>query len=102
MTSWGETPEVSSSVVMAVASLCALACGTRAEDAEQAKVPASELECPLAVQRTRKRVVSLFRRGLHWLQRMLFDGKMWEHLWLAPEPFPNPPPGLKIVQHAPG
>ena len=36
------------------------------------------------------------RLGIQWLRHLLAHGRLWRRLWLAPEPWPQPPPGLAI------
>lgn len=89
-------------LILAVATLWTLAHGTRAEDAERAGVAPAHLRtpppAPPAVVRPRRRI-GIFRLGLHWLRHLLARGRPWRRLWLAPEPWPDPPPGLLIVIH---
>lgn len=87
-------------LVLAVAMLWVLAYGSRAEDAEQQGVPPAWLRQPLALPAVyRPRRVSVFRRGLYWLQQTLGRGYLWRRLWLAPEPWPDPSPQLCITYH---
>jgi hypothetical protein len=71
-------------LVLAVATLLSLAHGTRAEDARPGA-------------RSGKRPISVFRRGLAWLQERLLRGAACRRLWLAPEPWPNTPPDLVFI-----
>ena len=48
-----------------------------------------------------KRKVSLFRRGIDWLRRLLLKGRLWSRVWLLPEPWPKPKSNLEITYHAP-
>jgi hypothetical protein len=85
-------------LVLAVASLYTLACGTRLEAADEAGVPPARLRrAPAPTLRTRARVVSVFRRGLLGLARRLQQGRLWRCWWLCPEPWPDPPPGLRVL-----
>jgi len=87
-------------LVLAVASLWALAHGTRVEDAHERGLPPARLRAPPAPRvRTRPRRVSLIRLGVQWLRHLLAHGRLWRRLWLAPEPWPQPPPGLAIAVH---
>ena len=47
----------------------------------------------------RPRRISLVRLGIQWLRHLLARGRLWRRLWLAPEPWPQPPPGLAITIH---
>jgi hypothetical protein len=93
-------------LVLAVATLCTLAVGTRAEDADWLGLPPARLRRappPRASSphspRPVPRVLSVFGRGRSWLQRQLLRGPLWRRLWLAPEPWPSPPATLAIRYH---
>src|SRR3954447_4012528 len=87
-------------LVLAVASLTALAHGTRVEDAHARGLPPARLRTPPAPRvRTRPRRIGLMRLGIQWLRHLLAHGRLWRRLWLAPEPWPQPPPGLAIGVH---
>jgi Transposase DDE domain len=87
-------------LVLAVAMLWSLAYGTRAEDAAQQGVPPARLMRPLAaLPRRTPRLVSVFRRGLHWLRYTIARGYLWQRLWLGPEPWPEPSSPLVITYH---
>jgi hypothetical protein len=88
-------------LVLAVASLWTLAHGTRVEDAHAAGRPPAYLRTPPASPRppTNPRRIAVFRLGLQWLRQLLARGRLWCRLWLAPEPWPQPPPGLTITLH---
>jgi hypothetical protein len=90
-------------LVLAVASLTALAHGTRVEDARERGLPPARLRAPPPpAAHTRPRRISLVRLGIQWLRRLLARGRLWSRLWLAPEPWPQPPPGLAITVHGQG
>src|SRR4051812_45457801 len=90
-------------LVLAVASLAALAHGTRVEDARERGLPPARLRAPPASPAgTRPRRISLVRLGIQWLRHLLAHGRLWRRLWLAPEPWPQPPPGLAITVHGQG
>src|SRR4051794_29826752 len=92
-------------LVLAVASLTALAHGTRVEDARERGLPPARLRAPPASRagtRPRPRRISLVRLGIQWLRHLLARGRLWRRLWLAPEPWPQPPPGLAITVHGQG
>jgi Transposase DDE domain len=87
-------------LVLAVATLCTLAHGTRVEDAQRCGLPPGQLRSPAApTALLRPRPISPFRRGLTWLRHLLAQGRLWRRLWLAPEPWPQPPPDLVIMVH---
>jgi Transposase DDE domain len=88
-------------LVLAVATLWVLAYGTRAEDAEVRELPPGRLRKapkPLGGSPAKPRRVSLFARGLTWLREQLHR-RLWSRVWLTPEPWPDPPPGLQITYH---
>ena len=103
--------------VLSVATLLALAYGTRAcpvldtgvEDANERKIAPGNLRKPpkaLAPNhrdpRSRPpRIVSVFRHGVNWLRRLMLKGRLWTRVWLLPEPWPTPKPNLEITCHAP-
>jgi hypothetical protein len=90
-------------LVLAVASLTALAHGTRVEDARERGLPPARLRAPPPpAAHTRPRRISLVRLGIQWLRHLLARGRLWSRLWLAPEPWPQPPPGLAITVHGQG
>jgi hypothetical protein len=84
-------------LVLAVASLYTLSCGTRVEEAQLLGVPPARLRIPPPPRpRNRPRLVSVFRQGLLCLTRQLLSGRLWKSFWLLPEPWPDPPPGISI------
>ena len=90
-------------LVLAVASLTALAHATRVEDARERGLPPARLRAPPPpATHTRPRRISLVRLGIQWLRHLLAHGRLWSRLWLAPEPWPQPPPGLAITIHGQG
>lgn len=91
-------------LVLAVAMVWVLACGTRVEDADGVGVPPGRLRTPPpGPPRPRRagkpRQVSLFQLGRSWLQAQLGRGHVWQRLWLRPEPWPDPPPQWPIMYH---
>lgn len=90
-------------LVLAVAMLWVLAYGTRAEDAEVRGLPPARLHRPPRATVgavARKRKVSLFQQGLAWLRNQLAKARLWRRLWLAPEPWPDPPLPIQVTYHA--
>lgn len=84
-------------LVLAVATLWVMAYGTRVEDAERLGVAPAQWRTPLApLVNAYPRRFSVFQQGLRCLQRLLYQGRWWQGWWLAPEPWPEPPPGLVI------
>ena len=78
--------------------LWTLAMGTRVEDAEWRGVPPARLHTsPPPPAAPLPRTVSVFRRGLSWLGRQVARGRLWQRLWLTPEPWPATPPGLVLT-----
>ena len=96
-------------LVLSVATLLALAYGTRAEDAHDRRIAPGNLRAPpksLAPQHRNswqkpKRKVSVFRRGIDWLRRLMHKARLWNRAWLLPEPWPKHKPNLEITCHAP-
>jgi hypothetical protein len=92
-------------LVLAAATLWALAYGTRAEDAEERGVPPGRLRTPPPPAppggRPRGRRVSVFQRGLARLRWQLLRGRPWRRLWLAPAPWPDPPAALAVTRVVP-
>ena len=94
-------------LILAVATLLALATGTRAEDADRLGLPPARLRIhprspsQRVVKPAVTRDVSVFRLGLSWLNEQFRNHYVWRKFWLAPEPWPTPPQGLLVVvQHA--
>ena len=86
-------------LVLSVATLLALAYGTRVEDAQERKIDPGRLRTPHrspAPQRRGNsghrpaRPVSVIRYGIGWLRRLLYQGRLWRRVWLLPEPWPEP------------
>lgn len=90
-------------LVLAVATLWGLAHGTRAEEAEAlGRAPANLRVCPTTPPPMAPRHRSVFARGVFQFRwQLLRCRRLWRHLWLRPEPWPEPSPGLKIVIDAP-
>ena len=99
-------------LVLSVATLLALAYGTRVEDAQDRRIAPGNLRTPPKVlapnhrdPRTRPaRTVSVIRHGIDWLRSAwggLLKGRLWARVWFLPEPWPQPKPNLEITHHAP-
>jgi hypothetical protein len=89
-------------LVLAVATLWVLAVGTRAEDAAvHGGHPSRWYRPPPTLAPPRPRRLSVFRQGLAWLLHQFLQRRLWQRLWLAPEPWPDPPPTLRIAHHVP-
>ena len=94
-------------LVLSVATLLALAYGTRVEDADDLGRSPSHLRAPPKVlSRTHRRaesrprrIVSVLHQGITWLSRLLLKGRLWRRVWLLPEAWPEPSPNLKIIYH---
>ena len=95
--------------MLSVATLLALAYGTRVEDAHDRGIAPSNLRTPPKTlapnhrdSRSRPaRAVSVIRYGIDWLRRLLLKGRLWSRVWLLPEPWPEPQPNLEVTHHAP-
>ena len=94
-------------LVLSVATLWTLAYGTRVEDANDLGIAPGRLRAPpsLPAPPHRRaasrpaRTVSVLRQGICWLRRLLLKGRLWRRVWLIPEPWPQPPPNMKIISH---
>ena len=96
-------------LVLSVATLLALAYGTRVEDAYDRRIAPGNLRTPPQAPapihrnpwRRTGRTVSVTRHGIDWLRRLLLQGRLWSRVWLLPEPWPEPKPNLEITRHVP-
>jgi hypothetical protein len=87
-------------LVLAVATLTTLAYGTRVEEADWHGLPPAAVRTPRCPPPDRPpRRGSVFARGLAYVRAHLYRGRWWRRLWLAPEPWPEPPPDLIILRH---
>jgi hypothetical protein len=86
-------------LVLAVATLWVLATGTRVEDADQlGRSPANLRTPPPPLTAPIPRTVSVFARGLARLRwQLLHVRRLWQRIWLRPEPWPAAPPGTTIT-----
>ena len=95
-------------LVLSVATLLALAYGTRVEDANERRIAPSSLRVPPKALLPRHRdpwhrpgrTVSVIRHGIDWLRRLPLRGRLWSRVWLLPEPWPEPKPNLEVTRHA--
>ena len=77
-------------LVLAVATLWVLGCGTREADAEQLGVLPGRLRVPPHLPAPCGwGSVSLFQRGLSAACRQLGHGRIWQQLWLRPSDLPD-------------
>ena len=96
-------------LVLSVATLLALAYGTRVEDAQVRKIDPSNLRTPpkalsphhRSSWQKPKRRVSVIRHGIDWLRRLLLKGRLWGRVWLLPQSWPEPKPNLQVTRHVP-
>ena len=96
-------------LVLSVATLLALAYGTRVEDAyDRRKSPGSLRTPPRTLASTHRsspgkpgRTVSEIRHGIIWLRRLLHLGRLWSRVWLLPEPWPELKSNLEITRVTP-
>ena len=91
-------------LVLSVATLWTLAYGSRVEDAYERGIAPSRLRTPPKSlsphhRGAQSRVVSVLRLGIGCLSRLLHKGRLWKRVWLLPEPWPQPPPDMKIIYH---
>jgi hypothetical protein len=87
-------------LVLAVATLWVLGCGTRVDDANRLHTSPDRIRVPPQLPPpTGTNVVSLFRRGMRAARRQLGNGRIWQRLWLRPSVLPGPYPGITIVFH---
>jgi hypothetical protein len=86
-------------LVLAVATLWVLAYGTRVEDAALRGVaPANLRTAPTPPPATFRRRLSVFLIGVSRLRYQLLRlRRLWTRLWLVPDPWPVPPPGLVLT-----
>lgn len=87
-------------LVLAVAPRWVEAYGPRAEDAERVGwAPAHLPQPPPPLRVAPARTVSLCTRGLAQRPVQLLRGRrLWQRLWLVPDPLPEPPPGLQSTR----
>ena len=86
-------------LVLAIATLLAVAYGTRREEAEARHLPPGRLRRPpagdpLGVDAARQEVIpprrhSLLQQGVALLRRLLLRGYLWACVWLRPTPGPD-------------
>lgn len=91
-------------LVLSVATLWTLAYGSRAEDAADLGIAPSRLRsAPMSLSPNHRgaprRIVSVLSLGMSWLRRLLSRGRLWRRVWLLPEPWPEPPPQMKLIYH---
>lgn len=88
-------------LVLAVATLWVLGCGTREADAELLGLTPDRVRVPpkLPSPEAASASVSLFARGLSSARRQLGHGRIWKRLWLRPSKLPEPYPGIKMKVH---
>jgi len=86
-------------LVLAVATLFVVATGTREEDAARlGRDPANLRVAAPPPPGIFARTAGVFARGLVRLRwQLLRTRRLWAALWLWPEPWPAPPPGLEVV-----
>lgn len=88
-------------LVLSVATLWVLAYGTRAEDASCLRLMPGRLRTPPQVTVHIPRHISVLALGWTWITHQWSRCSPWRRLWLRPEPWPTPPPGLVIIYHSP-
>ena len=90
-------------LVLAVATLLAVAYGTRREEAAAlGRAPAQLRTPPPAVPaRSTPRRLSLLRQGMACLGTLLAQGRWWTRLWLWPRPGPYGLPAVRALAQGP-
>ena len=90
-------------LVLAVATLLAVAHGTRREEAAALGRPPARLRTPPATvpSRSTPRRLSLLRQGMACLGALLAQGRWWTRLWLRPRPGPYGPPAVRALAQGP-
>ncbi|WP_129677245.1 transposase [Candidatus Chloroploca sp. Khr17] len=87
-------------LVLAVATVWVLGCGTHEEDAERLHTTPDRLRVPPDLEApTGPNEVSLFARGSSAARRQLGRGRLWQRLWLRPGSLPAPYPHIKMTVH---
>lgn len=86
-------------LVLAVATLWAMAVGTRVEDAALRGIAPAKVRSPVPPPAADfHRTMSVLWQGTRWLRWLLLrTRRVWSRLWLAPESWPQPPPGLVVT-----
>ena len=86
-------------LALAVATLLAVAYGTRHEEARLRGLRPGQLRRPPAEARPapRRRRLSLLRQGAACLRRLLVRNRLWARVWLTPVPGPDLAGGLRCL-----
>ena len=87
-------------LALAVATLLAVAYGTRLEEARARGLPPGQLRRPPTDTRPRPlapRRFSLLRQGAACLRRLLVRNRLWARVWLTPVPGPDRTAGLRCL-----
>ena len=88
-------------LVLAVATLWTLGCGSRVEEAGLAGLPPCRVLRPRPLPLGYKRKRSVFACGLLALRRQMQVGRLWRVWWLGYQSWPKPPTDLLIIYHEP-
>ena len=96
-------------LVLSVATLLALAYGTRVEDAHDRRIAPGNLRTPPKTPAPRRRdpwgrpvrTSASSATALTGCGGCCSRGRLWSRVWLLPEPWPEPKPNLEITRHAP-
>ena len=92
-------------LVLSVATLLALAYGTRVEDAYDRRMAPGNLRTPPQAPapihrnpwRRTGRTVSVTRHGIDWLRRLLLQGRLWSRVCCCLNPGQNPSPTWRLL-----
>ena len=88
-------------LVLAVATLWTLACGSRVEDALVAGLPPARVVRPRPLPQGFVRKRSVFACGLLALRRQMQVGRLWQRWWLGYQSWPKLPTDLQVIIYEP-
>ena len=88
-------------LVLAVATLWTLCCGSRVEDALACGLPPARVLRPRPWPGDYPRKRSVFAWGLQALRRQMQLGRLWQRMWLGYASWPKPPVQLQVTYYEP-